>query len=79
MEYQKMINLLDNAPSQSTKLRTKNWVETNDDARGRHRTNSQIKFKTSMLKSILCDYSVGYIFVKGTITITGDEADDVAK
>ena len=32
-------------------------------------TNSQIKFKISMLRSSLCDYSDAYIFVKGTITI----------
>ena len=35
MEYQKMINLLDNTPNQPTKLRTKNWVEINDDSRER--------------------------------------------
>ena len=28
MEYQKIINLLDNAPSQPSKFKTKNWVET---------------------------------------------------
>ena len=44
MEYQKIINLLDNTPNQSTKFRSKNWVEINDDARGTHNTNSQIKF-----------------------------------
>ena len=32
MEYQKMINLLDNASNQPFKFRTKNWVEINDDA-----------------------------------------------
>ena len=32
MEYQKKINLLDNTPNQSTKFRTKIWVEINDDA-----------------------------------------------
>ena len=30
----------------STKFRTKNWAEINDDARGTYNTNSQIKFKT---------------------------------
>ena len=33
-------------------------------------TNSQTKFKTSMLKSSLCDYSDAYVLVKGTITVT---------
>ena len=41
--------------------------------------NSQIKFKTSMLRSSLCDFSDAYILVIGTITITGAGADDAAK
>ena len=49
MEYQKIINLLDNTPNQPTKFRTKSWVELNDDARETYNNNSQIKFKTSML------------------------------
>ena len=73
MEYQKIINLLDNTPNQPSKFRTKNWVEINDDARGTYNTNSQIKFKTSMLKSSLCDYSDADILVSGTIAITGEE------
>ena len=66
MEYQKMIKLLDNTPNQPTKSRKKNWIEINDDARGTYSTNGQIKFKTSMLKSRLCDYSDTYILVHGT-------------
>ena len=57
MKYQKIINLLDNTTYQSTKFRTKNWVKINDDSRGTYNTNSQIKFKTSMLRSSLYDYS----------------------
>ena len=53
MEYQKIINLLDNTPNQPIKFRTENWVEINDDTRGTYKTNSQIRFKTSMLKSSL--------------------------
>ena len=49
--------------------RTKNWVEINDDTRGMFNTWSQIKFKTSMLKSRLCDYSDPYILAKGPIII----------
>ena len=44
MEYQK-INLLDNKLNQTSKFRTKNWVEINDDARGTYNTNSQINLK----------------------------------
>ena len=68
MEYQKIINLLDNAPNQPSKFRTKDWIEINDNARGRYNKDSQIKFKTLMLKSSLYDYSDAYILGKGTIS-----------
>ena len=57
MEYQKIANLIDYASNQHSKFRTKNWVEINDESRGTYNVNSQIKFKTTMLKSSLCDYS----------------------
>ena len=79
MEYQKIINLLDNTPNQPTKYRTKNWVEINDDPRGTHNTNSQIKFITSMLRASSCDYSDAYILVIGTIKITRAGNDDEAR
>ena len=41
----------------------------NDDSRETYNVNSQIRFKTSMLKSSLCDYSNAYILVKGTRTV----------
>ena len=44
-----------------------------------HTTNSDIKFKTTILKSSLCDYSDAYILVKRKITITGGEDDDAAR
>ena len=46
-----MIYLIDNTPNQPSKFRTKKWVEVNDDTSGIYNTISQIKFKTSMLKS----------------------------
>ena len=76
MEYQKIANLVDNASNQPSRFRTKNWVETNDDSRSTY-NNEDIKFKTTMLKSDLFDYADAYIFVKGTITITG-HGDDAA-
>ena len=80
MEYQKIANLLDNEviSNQLSKFRTRNWVEVNDDSRGTY-TNADIKFKTTMLKSDLCDYADAYIFVKGTITIAGAGADAAAR
>ena len=41
---------------------------TGDDTRGTYYTHSQIKLKTTMLKSSLYDYSDAYILEKGTIT-----------
>ena len=68
--------MLENTPNQSSKFRTKNWVEINDDARGTYNTNSQIKFKTSMLNSSLWDYSDAYTLVKGTISIAAQAGDN---
>ena len=44
MEYEKIINLLDNTTNQPNKLKTKSWVEINDDSRRTYNTNSEIKF-----------------------------------
>ena len=79
MEYQKIINLLNNTPNESTRFRTENGAQINDDSRGTYNTNIQIKFKTSMLRSIFCDCSDAYLLVSRTITITGAGADDAAK
>ena len=63
--------MLDNKPNQLSKFTTKTWIEINDQSRGAYNTNSHIRFKTTMLKSSFCDYSDGYILVKGRRTITG--------
>ena len=77
MEYQKIANFLDDASSnQPSKFKTKNWVEVNDESRGTCNINSQIKFKTTMLKSSLCDYSDANILVTRTITINNTAAAD---
>ena len=57
MGYQKTINLLDNTSNQLSKVRTKNWIEINDQSRGVYSTNSEIRFKTTMLKSSLYYHS----------------------
>ena len=79
MEYQKIANLLDSASNKPSKFRTKNWVEINDESRGGYTTGSDIKFKTTMLRSNLCDYADSYILVKGTTTITGAGYYDASK
>ena len=79
MEYQKIANLIDNdASNQPSKFRTRNWVEINDESRGAYNVNSQVKFKTTMLKSSLCDYSDAYILVKGTISVNNTAAQGAA-
>ena len=67
-----MFNDGSNKPS---KFRTRNWVEINDEAGGTYSHNKQIKFKTSMLRSSLCDYSDAYILAKGNITVNYTAAD----
>ena len=59
MEYQKIINLLDNTRNQPS----------NDDLRGTYNNDNLIRFKTSMLRSSLYDYSDAYILVKGTTIV----------
>ena len=71
--------MIDDASNQPSKFRTKNWVEINDESRGTYNVNSQIKFKSTMLKSSLCDYSDAYILVKGKITITGAGDNEAAR
>ena len=79
MEYNKKMNWLQNTPNQPTKFRRKNWIQINDGSRGMYNTNSQIKFKTSVLRRSLYDYSHAYILVSGTIIIIGARNNDAAK
>ena len=78
MEYQKIENLLGSTSNQPSKFRTRNWIEINDESRGTY-TSNDIKFKTTMLRSNLCDYADAYILVKETIIIKGAGDDDAAK
>ena len=75
MEYKKITNLLDNefafnASNQPSKFRTRNYVEINDEKRGTYSPNKEIRFKTTMLRSSLCDCSDAYILVKGNISVS---------
>ena len=74
MEYQKISNLLESISDNLSKFRTRNWVEINYESRGNY-ANTDIRFKTIMLRSNLCDCADSYMFVKGTITITGAAAN----
>ena len=79
MEYQKKGNLVHDASNQPSKFRARYWVEINDESRRTYNVNSQIKFKTTMLKSSLCDYSEAYIHIKVKVTITGAGDDAAAR
>ena len=61
--------MIDKTPNQPSKFKTKNWVEINDGSYRVCSTGSQIKFKTLMIRSSLCNYSDSYILAKGTITV----------
>ena len=76
MKYQKIANLLDNASNQPSKLRRNYWVEIKNESRGTYSVNRQINFKTSMLRSSLCDYSDTYILVKGNMSVNNTVAAD---
>ena len=76
MEYQKVANL--STSDNLSKFRTRNWVEINNESGGNY-ANSDIRFKTAILRSNLCDYADSYILVKGKITITGAGDDATAR
>ena len=71
--------MLDNTQNEPSKFRTRNWVEINEESREAYKASNQIKFKSSMVKPNLCDYSDTYIFVSGTITFHGAGVDDATK
>ena len=77
MEYQKKIDLLDDTTNQPSKIRTRKWIKMNDESKGRY-DNSNIRFKTSMMRSNLCGYSDLYILAKGTIIVPNTAATGAA-
>ena len=59
--------MLDSPSNKPSKFRTRNWVKINDDIRGTYSPNKQIRCKTAILRSSLCDRSDAYILVRGNI------------
>ena len=72
IEFEKVANFLDTTSDDKDLPRffTKKWVEVYDQSGGNYNVNKEIRIKTSMLRSDLCDYSDAYIVVKGDITVT---------
>ena len=67
MEHYKISKLLNN--STVSKFVTKKWIEVNDLSSGQYPVDKSIRFKTSMLRSNLCDYSDAHNVVKGRISV----------
>ena len=72
MEFQKIVNFFDITSHNKylPKFVTKKWIEVYDQSEKNYNPNKEIRIKTSMPRSDLCDYSDAYIIVKGTITVT---------
>ena len=73
MEYQKITNFLGTTIDEVPRFISKKWVKAYDQsgsADDRYKPNKQIRFKTSMLRSDLCEYFDAYNVVKGDITLT---------
>ena len=64
---------------QKNRFITKKWVEVHDQsgsAEDRYKKSKQIRFKTSVLRSDLCDFSDAYIVVNGTIILRKRDGRD---
>ena len=72
MEFQKTVNFLDTISDNKDlpNFVTKKWIEVYDQSQGNYDVNKEIRIKTSMLRSDLCDFSDAYIVAKGNITVT---------
>ena len=70
MEFNKINNVLGAANGKVPRFITKKWIEVQSQSGNTYNTSKPIRFKTSMLRSDLCDYSDAYVWVKGNITIT---------
>ena len=82
MEFQKILNFLHTTPDDKDLPRfvTKKWIEVYHQSGGNYNVNKEMRFKTSMLRSDLCDYLDAYIVVEGDITLEGDnDANDAKK
>ena len=75
LEYQKITNLLGNTSDKVPTFITKKWIEVHDQSGETYNTNKQIRFKASMARSDLCDYSDAHIVVKGFVTVSAEERD----
>ena len=67
MVYQKITNYLGTALDEVPRFVTKKWIEVHDqsgNAEDRYKPRKQIRYKTSMLRSDLRDFSDAYNVIK---------------
>ena len=71
MEFQKITNFLDITSDNKdlSKFVTKKWNEVYDQSEGNYDVKKEIRIKTSILRSDICDFSDAHIVVKGDITV----------
>ena len=74
MEFQKIANFLDTTSDDKDLPRfvTKKWIEVYDQSEKNYSPNKEIRIKTSMLRSDLCDFSDAHIVVERDITLEGN-------
>ena len=74
-EISKIVNFLGTTADYNDLSRfvTKKWIEVYHQSKGNYNVNKEIRIKTSMLRSDLCDFSDAYIVVKGNITVTNPD------
>ena len=72
MEFQKITNFLEITSDNKDlpKFVTKKWIEVYDQSEKYYNPNKEIRIKTSMFRSDLCDFNDAYLVVKGNITVT---------
>ena len=75
MKYHKISKLLND--STVSKFVTRKCIEVNDLSGGEYFISKNIRFKSTMLRSDLCNYSDAYMVVKGTIAV--EDTNDANK
>ena len=70
MEFNKINNLLGPAHDEVPRFITKKWIEVQSQSGSTYNASKPTRFKTSVLRSDLYDYSDAYVWVKGKITVT---------
>ena len=70
-EFPKIVNFLDITSDNKDlpKFVTTKWIEVYVQSEKNYNPDKEIRIKTSILRSDLCDFNDAYIVVKGNITV----------